>query len=40
VSCRSATYPCRTSRQHRAGHTLGPNWPTFLTFATPYPTAP
>lgn len=23
-------------RQHRAGHTAGPNWPTFLTFASRY----
>jgi WD40-like Beta Propeller Repeat len=23
-------------RQHRAGHTTGPNWPTFLTFASRY----
>jgi hypothetical protein len=31
-------------RQHTAGHTPGPNWPTFLTFAeryfTPKPKAP
>jgi hypothetical protein len=23
-------------RQHRFGHTPGPNWPTFLTFASRY----
>ena len=23
-------------RQHRGGHTTGPNWPTFLTFASRY----
>jgi hypothetical protein len=23
-------------RQHTAGHTTGPNWPTFLTFAGKY----
>lgn len=23
-------------RQHRGGHTTGPNWPTFLTFADRY----
>jgi hypothetical protein len=23
-------------RQHKAGHTTGPNWPTFLTFAERY----
>lgn len=23
-------------RQHRGGHTPGPNWPTFLTFASRY----
>ena len=23
-------------RQHSAGHTTGPNWPTFLTFAGRY----
>jgi hypothetical protein len=23
-------------RQHRGGHTTGPNWPTFLAFADPY----
>jgi hypothetical protein len=23
-------------RQHKAGHTTGPNWPTFLTFASKY----
>jgi hypothetical protein len=27
-------------RQHRAGHTTGPNWPTFLTFAARYLKAP
>ena len=25
-----------TFRQHSAGHTPGPNWPTFLTFASRY----
>jgi hypothetical protein len=23
-------------RQHSGGHTTGPNWPTFLTFASRY----
>jgi hypothetical protein len=23
-------------RQHRGGHTTGPNWPAFLSFASPY----
>jgi len=23
-------------RQHNAGHTTGPNWPTFLAFASRY----
>jgi hypothetical protein len=23
-------------RQHKGGHTTGPNWPTFLTFADRY----
>jgi hypothetical protein len=23
-------------RQHRGGHTTGPNWPTFLAFADRY----
>jgi hypothetical protein len=23
-------------RQHRGGHTAGPNWPAFLTFANRY----
>jgi len=27
-------------RQHSAGHTTGPNWPTFLTFASRYIKAP
>ena len=27
-------------RQHRGGHTAGPNWPTFLTFAERYIKAP
>lgn len=27
-------------RQHSGGHTLGPNWPTFLTFASRYMKAP
>jgi peptidoglycan/xylan/chitin deacetylase (PgdA/CDA1 family) len=27
-------------RQHRGGHTAGPNWPTFLTFAARYVKAP
>jgi hypothetical protein len=27
-------------RQHRGGHTTGPNWPTFLTFAARYIKAP
>jgi hypothetical protein len=27
-------------RQHRGGHTTGPNWPTFLTFASRYIKAP
>ena len=27
-------------RQHRGGHTTGPNWPTFLTFASRYLTRP
>jgi hypothetical protein len=27
-------------RQHRGGHTTGPNWPTFLTFADRYVRAP
>jgi hypothetical protein len=27
-------------RQHRAGHTTGPNWPTFLTFASCYVKGP
>jgi hypothetical protein len=27
-------------RQHRAGHTTGPNWPTFLTFASRYLKSP
>jgi hypothetical protein len=27
-------------RQHSGGHTPGPNWPTFLTFATRYLKAP
>lgn len=27
-------------RQHSGGHTTGPNWPTFLTFATRYLKAP
>jgi catechol 2,3-dioxygenase-like lactoylglutathione lyase family enzyme len=27
-------------RQHRAGHTTGPNWPTFLTFASRYVKGP
>ena len=27
-------------RQHSGGHTTGPNWPTFLTFASRYLTAP
>ncbi len=29
-----------TFRQHSAGHTPGPNWPTFLTFASRYLKAP
>jgi hypothetical protein len=27
-------------RQHSGGHTAGPNWPTFLTFASRYLTGP
>jgi len=27
-------------RQHRGGHTTGPNWPTFLAFASRYIKAP
>jgi hypothetical protein len=27
-------------RQHSGGHTTGPNWPTFLTFAARYIKAP
>ena len=27
-------------RQHRGGHTTGPNWPTFLAFASRYITPP
>ena len=27
-------------RQHRGGHTAGPNWPTFLRFAERYLKAP
>jgi hypothetical protein len=27
-------------RQHSSGHTPGPNWPTFLTFADRYIKAP
>jgi hypothetical protein len=27
-------------RQHKGGHTTGPNWPTFLTFASRYYQAP
>jgi hypothetical protein len=27
-------------RQHNGGHTAAPNWPTFLTFAERYMTAP
>jgi hypothetical protein len=27
-------------RQHSGGHTTGPNWPTFLTFASRYIKAP
>jgi hypothetical protein len=27
-------------RQHSAGHTAGPNWPTFLTFASRYIESP
>ena len=27
-------------RQHSGGHTTGPNWPTFLTFASRYITSP
>jgi len=27
-------------RQHTAGHTPGPNWPTFITFASRYIKAP
>ncbi len=27
-------------RQHSGGHTTGPNWPTFLTFASPYIKSP
>jgi hypothetical protein len=27
-------------RQHSGGHTTGPNWPTFLTFASRYLHAP
>jgi hypothetical protein len=27
-------------RQHSGGHTTGPNWPTFLTFADRYLEAP
>jgi hypothetical protein len=27
-------------RQHAGGHTPGPNWPTFLTFASRYLHAP